>query len=42
LQVTEDSPEWKLLAEKEWLDMRLYAYAEQLFQEQKDTIYSYS
>ena len=40
-KVTEGSPEWRALAKKNHLDMILYAYAERLFEEQKEIIDSY-
>lgn len=41
-KVIEGSPEWRALAQKNHLDMILYAYAEKLFEEQKEIIDSYT
>ncbi len=41
-KVVESSPEWHALASKNHLDMILYAYAERLFEEQKEIIDSYN
>ena len=41
-QVEEGSPAWKALAEKNALDIRLYDYILQLFEEQKEVIESYA
>jgi hypothetical protein len=41
-RVVEGSPEWRVLAQKNHLDMILYAYAEKLFEEQKEIIDSYT
>eukprot|EP00578_Thalassiosira_sp_NH16_P026747 CAMPEP_0181094344 /NCGR_PEP_ID=MMETSP1071-20121207/9944_1 /TAXON_ID=35127 /ORGANISM="Thalassiosira sp., Strain NH16" /LENGTH=381 /DNA_ID=CAMNT_0023176669 /DNA_START=141 /DNA_END=1286 /DNA_ORIENTATION=+ len=41
-KVEEGSEEWEILAEKNSLDVRLYEYVLELFDEQKETIESYS
>lgn len=41
-KVGEGSPEWRALAQKNHLDMILYAYTEKLFDEQKEIIDSYT
>mmetsp|Transcript_43783 Transcript_43783/g.78579 ORF Transcript_43783/g.78579 Transcript_43783/m.78579 type:complete len:353 (+) Transcript_43783:170-1228(+) len=41
-KVEEGSPAWEALAEKNTLDIRLYEYMVQLFDEQKDIIESYA
>jgi hypothetical protein len=41
-KVMEGSPEWRALAKKNHLDIILYAYAERLFEEQKQIIDSYT
>ena len=40
-KIVEGSPEWRTLAQKNRLDMILYAYAEKLFEEQRGIINSY-
>mmetsp|Transcript_12562 Transcript_12562/g.22618 ORF Transcript_12562/g.22618 Transcript_12562/m.22618 type:complete len:87 (+) Transcript_12562:3-263(+) len=40
--VEQGSPEWKALAEKNDLDIRLYDYVVQLFEEQRGIIESYA
>lgn len=41
-KVEQDSPEWKALAEKNQLDIQLYDYVVQLFEEQRGIIESYT
>ncbi len=38
LQVKEGSPEWDALAKRNTLDVRLYDYIQELFNEQKEVI----
>ena len=37
-QVVKNTPEWDILAKKNELDILLYAYVENLFEEQKEII----
>mmetsp|Transcript_25075 Transcript_25075/g.52752 ORF Transcript_25075/g.52752 Transcript_25075/m.52752 type:complete len:358 (+) Transcript_25075:62-1135(+) len=40
-KLLEGSPEWNILAEQNSYDMRLYEFMIELFEEQKDALYSY-
>jgi len=41
-KVEQDDPAWQLLAEKNSLDIQLYEYVRELFDEQKDIVESFS
>ncbi len=41
IQVLEGTPEWEVLAELNSYDMRLYELIVELFDTQKDIVYSY-
>mmetsp|Transcript_24061 Transcript_24061/g.51507 ORF Transcript_24061/g.51507 Transcript_24061/m.51507 type:complete len:82 (-) Transcript_24061:511-756(-) len=41
-QLEEGSPAWELLAEKNALDIRLYEFVVELFEEQREVIDSYA